>query len=212
MFVRLWALLTPESRDPSESTGAVPTHASIANPSAWVSRFFPLIAVGGKVLDLAAGSGRHSLYLAKLGFSVLAVDRDLAALEQLAQSTSGLPIQIEQLDLEGSTWPLADRSGLFDAVVVTNYLYRPYLDLLPNLLAEGGVLIYETFAQGNAAFGKPSNPDFLLQTGELLDFAARHGLRVLAYSDLYQAQPKPAMVQALCAVKGALKAHPSVTI
>ena len=184
-------------------------HASIANPSEWVTRFCPLIAGGGRVLDLAAGSGRHSVYLAKLGFSVLAADRDAAALDVIAQSQPGLAIEIAQLDLEGSSWPLADRSGLFDAVVVTNYLYRPYLDLLPDLLAEGGVLIYETFAHGNGAFGKPSNPDFLLQTGELLDFAARHSLHVLAYSDLYQAEPKPAMVQGLCAVKGALKErHP----
>jgi SAM-dependent methyltransferase len=172
-------------------------------------RFCPLIAAGGKVLDLAAGSGRHSVYLAKLGFSVLAVDRDAATLEGIVQLQPGLAIQIEQLDLEGPAWPLVDRPGLFDAVVVTNYLYRPYLELLPDLLVEGGVLIYETFAQGNAAFGKPSNPHFLLQTGELLDFAARHGLHVLAYSDLYQAEPKPAMVQSLCAVKGALKErHP----
>ena len=139
----------------------------------------------------------------------MAVDRDVAALEALAQSNRSLAIETAQLDLEGSTWPLADRSGLFNAVVVTNYLYRPYLKLLPDLLTDGGVLIYETFADGNAAFGKPSNPDFLLQTGELLDFAARHGLHVLAYSDLYQAQPKPAMVQSLCAVKGVLKErHP----
>jgi SAM-dependent methyltransferase len=172
-------------------------------------RFCPLIAEGGRVLDLAAGSGRHSVYLAKLGFSVLAVDQGTEALELLLQSNPGLAIEIAQLDLEGSTWPLADRSGVFDAVMVTNYLYRPYLDLLPDLLAEGGILIYETFADGNAAFGKPSNPDFLLQTGELLDFSARHGLHVLAYSDLYQAQPKPAMVQSVCAVKGALKGrHP----
>ena len=184
-------------------------HPGIVNPSAWVVRFCPLIAEGGKVLDLAAGSGRHSVYLAKLGFSVLAVDRDAGALEALARSNQGLAIETAQFDLEGPQWPLTDWSGLFDAVVVTNYLYRPYLPLLPDLLAEGGVLIYETFAHGNAAFGKPSNPDFLLQTGELLDFAARHGLHVLAYSDLYQAEPKPAMVQGLCAVKGALKRrHP----
>lgn len=172
-------------------------------------RFCPLIPEGGRVLDLAAGSGRHSVYLAKLGFSVLAVDRDAAALKTLAQLNSGLAIEIEQLDLEGPAWPLADRSGLFDAVVVTNYLYRPYLPLLPDLLVEGGILIYETFAQGHAAFGKPSNPDFLLQRGELLDFAAHHGLHVLAYTDLYQAEPKPAMVQSVCAVKGVLKGrHP----
>ena len=186
-----------------------PIHSAIANPSAWVMRFCPLIAAGGRVLDLAAGSGRHSLYLAGLGFSVLAVDRDALALELLEQSKGSVAIKTEQHDLEGSSWPLANRVGYFDAVVVTNYLYRPYLQLLPNLLAEGGILIYETFAIGNAAFGKPSNPDFLLQTGELLDFAACHGLRVLAYEDLYEAQPKPAMVQRLCAAKGKLnERHP----
>lgn len=168
-----------------------------------------MIANGGRVLDLAAGSGRHSLYLASQDFSVLAVDRDVAALEILLQSKTDLDIEIEQLDLEGPTWPLVNRVGLFDAVVVANYLYRPYLQCLPDLLAEGGILMYETFAIGNAAFGKPSNPDFLLQTGELLDFAARHSLHVLAYEDLYEAQPKPAMVQRLCAVKGKLKErHP----
>ena len=132
-----------------------------------------------------------------------------AEVEQLGQECRGLDIEIEQLDLEGLAWPLADRAGLFDAMVVTNYLYRPYLQLIPDLLVEGGVLIYETFAHGNAAFGKPSNPDFLLQNGELLDFAARHNLHVLAYEDLYEAEPKPAMVQRLCAVKGKLKErHP----
>lgn len=187
----------------------IPMHAGIPNPSAWVMRFCPLIAAGGRILDLAAGSGRHSLYLASLGFSVLAVDRDAAALELLLRSKADLAIEIKRLDLEGASWPLADGAGLFDAVVVTNYLYRPYLDRIPGLLVEGGVLLYETFAIGNAVFGKPSNPDFLLQTGELLDFAARHSLHVLAYTDLYQAEPKPAMVQGLCAVKGAPKErHP----
>lgn len=187
----------------------MPTHTGIANPSEWVKRFSSLIAPGGRVLDLAAGSGRHSLYLASLGYSVLAVDRDAAALEQLAQSKRDLPIDLEQFDLEGPTWPLANKNGLFDAVLVTNYLYRPYLDRLPDLLVDGGILLYETFAAGNAAFGKPSNPDFLLQAGELLNFAARHKLHVLAYADLYQDQPKPAMVQGLCAVKGAPKQrHP----
>jgi hypothetical protein len=69
------------------------------------------------------------------------------------------------------------------------------------MLAKGGVLIYETFAQGNAQFGKPSNPNFLLNPGELLNLAARHALKVLAYEDLYVDEPKPAMVQRLCALK-----------
>ena len=89
----------------------------------------------------------------------------------------------------------------FSGIVVTNYLYRPYLDHLPEMLEKNGVLIYETFAQGNEQFGKPSNPNFLLKPGELLELAQRHSLKVLAYEDIYQGEPKPAMVQRLCAVK-----------
>jgi hypothetical protein len=88
--------------------------------------------------------------------------------------------------------------GTFDAVIVTNYLYRPFLQKLPNLLNSQGVLIYETFALGNEAFGKPSNPDFLLKPNELLGFASI--MRILAYEDLTVSQPKPACVQRVCAV------------
>jgi hypothetical protein len=66
-------------------------------------------------------------------------------------------------------------------------------------------LIYETFADGNAQFGKPSNPNFLLKSGELLTLAAHSDLKVIAYEDIYLEEPKPAMVQRICAVKGHLK-------
>jgi len=146
-------------------------------------------------LDLACGSGRHAYYLAEAGFIVTAIDRDMSQFK-----SSQLPlIATLELDLELDTWPLKDQ--LFDGIVVTNYLYRPHLDQLPKMLANGGVLIYETFAQGNEAFGKPSNPNFLLKTGELLNLAQRHGLKVVAYEDLYQDDPKPAMIQRICAVK-----------
>jgi hypothetical protein len=69
------------------------------------------------------------------------------------------------------------------------------------MLAKGGVLIYETFAQGNAQFGRPSNPDFLLNPGELLALSSDFGLKVIAYEDIYVDEPKPAMVQRLCALK-----------
>lgn len=146
-------------------------------------------------MDLACGSGRHAYYLAEAGFIVTAIDRDMSQFK-----SSQLPlIATLELDLELDTWPLKDQ--LFDGIVVTNYLYRPHLDQLPKMLANGGVLIYETFAQGNEAFGKPSNPNFLLKTGELLNLAQRHGLKVVAYEDLYQDDPKPAMIQRICAVK-----------
>lgn len=151
------------------------------------------------MLDLACGSGRHAALLASLGHAVLAVDQDISAIEGLLNPR----IQTQQEDLEGAIWPLADQQ--FSGIVVTNYLYRPFLDHLPQMLSEGGVLIYETFADGNAQFGKPSNPNFLLKPGELLALAAHSDLKVIAYEDIYLDQPKPAMVQRICAVKGHLK-------
>lgn len=102
-------------------------------------------------------------------------------------------------DLEGETWPLADQR--FSGIVVTNYLWRPRLTDLLNLLAPGGILIYETFMLGNEAYGKPSNPDFLLKPGELRDIAANAGLREIAFEEGFAALPKPAMRQAICAVR-----------
>jgi SAM-dependent methyltransferase len=171
------------------------THASVENASPWVRRFASEIPKTGAVLDLACGGGRHSLLLADLGYSVLAVDQDIGEIEKTANPL----IRSKALNLEGEVWPLADDK--FSGIVVTNYLYRPHLDRLPEMLEKNGVLIYETFAQGNEQFGKPSNPNFLLKTGELLELAQCHGLKVLAYEDIYQGEPKPAMVQRLCAVK-----------
>ena len=174
-------------------------HDVILNASPWVRRFVPLISKGGVVLDLACGSGRHSKLIADIGHEVLAVDQDITGIGLIHHPL----ITSSRLDLEGADWPLKDVE--FSAIVVTNYLYRPHLDQLPKMLQMGGVLIYETFAQGNGDFGKPSNPNFLLNPGELLAFAARHDLKVLAYEDIYVDEPKPAMVQRLCAVKGELK-------
>jgi SAM-dependent methyltransferase len=176
-------------------------HDVITNASSWVKRFTPLIPKEGIVLDLACGSGRHSEWLANAGYEVLAVDQDVSAVQGLNNPL----ISPKCFDLEQAEWPLVDSQ--FSAIVATNYLYRPHLDELPKMLQKEGVLIYETFAQGNGDFGKPSNPNFLLNPGELLSFAARHGLKVVAYEDIYVDQPKPAMVQRLCAVKGELKQH-----
>jgi SAM-dependent methyltransferase len=177
----------------------IASHDVIADASPWVRRFAPVIPKGGLILDLACGAGRHTVLLASLGHQILAVDRDISMMETLKSAL----IQTLELDLEGSEWPLLKQE--FSAIVVTNYLYRPFLDELPKMLCEGGVLIYETFAEGNAQFGKPSNPNFLLKPGELLALAQRSGLKVIAYEDIYLDQPKPAMVQRICAVKGHLK-------
>ena len=150
----------------------------------------------GAVLDLACGGGRHARHLAALGYDVEAVDRDAAALAQLADVPG---IETRCADLEGGVWPYAQHT--FDGIVVTNYLHRPLLPFISAMLAPGAVLIYETFRSGNESYGKPSNPAFLLRAGELLAFAQTAGLHVVAFEDGFCAQPKPSMMQRLCAVK-----------
>lgn len=166
--------------------------------SPWVQRYAPLVP-GGAVLDLACGSGRHSRHMAALGHEVVAVDRDPVALAAAAGpgiTTSAIDLEQEQ---EGAAWPFGPHR--FAGIVVTNYLHRPLIADMLGSLAPNGVLIYETFADGNAQFGKPSNPAFLLQPGELLELARAHGLRVVAFEDGVVDVPKAAMVQRLCAVK-----------
>lgn len=169
-------------------------HSSLATPSSWVTRFSSLIAAGGEVLDYACGGGRHARWLAQRGFRVEAVDRDGVALELL----SGVPrLRTLHADLEQGGWPYEGRR--FDAVVVTNYLYRPRFNDLLGLLGPGGVLIYETFMAGNERFGKPSNPEFLLAPHELLQ-RLPPGWTVVAFEQGETAQPRPAAIQRICAV------------
>lgn len=159
-------------------------------PSDWVQRWAHLIAPGGTVLDLACGSGRHVRWLAAQGFRVTGVDRDAEALAPLRDAAE---VVVADLEADGA-WPLAGRR--FDAVVVTNYLWRPrFADLLA-LVADDGVLIYETFAAGHEVLGRPSRPDFLLQRGELLQRCA--GLQVVAFEDGRLENP-PRCVQRIAA-------------
>ena len=168
-------------------------HEQLA-PSAWVCRFAPLIAAAGAVLDLACGTGRHARYLAGLGYHVEAVDRDSAALAAL----SGIAgITTACADLEGAPWLCG--AGRFDGIVVTNYLHRPLVPALLAALRPGGVLIYETFAFGNEKLGRPSNPEFLLRPGELMQWVEGR-MQVLAFEQGLVEWPKPAVVQRICAV------------
>jgi len=145
------------------------------------------------VLDVACGNGRHARHFAALGHPVEAVDRDPAMPARLA----GIPgVSTRAADLEGEPWPYPGER--FAGIVVVNYLHRPLIPQLLSSLAPDGVLIYETFAAGNERYGRPSNPAFLLRPGELLE-AVRGRLRVLAYEDLYVAEPKPALIQRICA-------------
>jgi SAM-dependent methyltransferase len=173
---------------------AAPVH-DLQSPSEWVCRFAPLIAREGRVVDVACGRGRHARHLQQCGFSVIAIDRDSAALETLRGLDRIEPVAA---DMESGPWPYAP--GTFDGVVVTNYLWRPLFPHLVAALREGGVLIYETFALGNENFGRPSNPDFLLRRNELLE-SLMPQLQVVAFEQGLVTRPKPAVVQRICAVR-----------
>lgn len=165
--------------------------------SLWIKRYAHLIPTGGTILDLAAGGGRHTRYFKTLGHKVLAVDRDTKTLADL-RADSG--IEIVELDLETPTgWRFENRH--FSGIVVTNYLHRPLLPMLGPALIPGGLLLYETFALGNERFGRPSNPDFLLRPGELLDVATSTGLTVIAYEHGEVTTPRPAVIQRIAAKK-----------
>jgi SAM-dependent methyltransferase len=182
-------------------TQAAHAHTALDEPSKWVVRFAPLIA-HGEVLDLACGGGRHSRLLASLGYQVLAADRDPEALKRCeGSSIATLRVDLENGSGPQTTWPFA--ANRFMGIVVTNYLYRPLFPRIFSSLAPNGVLIYETFAQGNERYGKPSNPDFLLAPGELLEAVGKAAsrFRVIAYEDGLVTTPKAAMVQRICAVK-----------
>lgn len=175
-------------------SSAAPSHAPASGagaPSSWIVRWAHLIPAGGSVLDVACGAGRHTRFLHGQGHRLTALDRDPAAIAAIA----GVAEAIEA-DIEGGPWPLADRA--FAGVVVTNYLWRPRLRDIVAAVAPGGVLLYETFAQGNESVGRPARPDFLLAPGELL--AAAAGLRVVAYEDGFLAAPDR-FVQRIAAVR-----------
>jgi SAM-dependent methyltransferase len=181
-----------------------PTPPHAASASAWIVRFAPLVAAGATVLDLACGHGRHARFFADRGHRVVAVDRDDSALATLAGQAR---IEPRRLDLESGTWPL--RGEQFGAIVVTNYLHRPLLPHLLDALAADGVLLYETFARGNEAYGRPANPDFLLQRDELWHLAERR-LTVVAFEQGDVAGPPPGAVLQRLAAVGPARSWPPV--
>ncbi len=165
-------------------------------PSPWVAHHAHRIRKGGEVLDLACGSGRHSRFFLEVGHPVVAIDREI---EPMAELRDHPKIEAIEADLEaGQAWPFSERR--FAGIVVTNYLHRPLFQNLIDALEDNGVLIYETFAHGNARFGHPKNPDYLLEDGELLHVFAGP-LYVLAYEQTERGEPDPAVLQRIVAIK-----------
>lgn len=181
---------------PESEQNHLSRHLRMTAPSPWFVRHSPLVKAGGSVLDVAAGGGRHARLFAEAGHKVTAVDKATDALLPLGESHG---VRVIMSDLEdGSPWPLPGET--FDAVIVSNYLFRPLMPLLLASLAPDGVLLYETFARGNEVYSRPRNPDHLLNCGELLEFV-RGKLQVVAYTHgLVESGDQRSVRQAICAV------------
>jgi|TARA_Y100000034_G_C6798363_1_gene358002 SAM-dependent methyltransferase len=178
-------------------------------PSPWVRQCVEslqgslAVKPGLRALDLACGGGRHALYLASLGYVVHAVDKNTPDTVWPAN------VQFQAMDLEQADWPLAGQQ--YDLIVVTNYLHRPHFEnLLGNLKSQNAVLVYETFMDGNAQFGSPRSPDFLLQPNELLSRMSL--LNILRFEQGLRSMPSPAMIQRAMGITGTWSEIQSGTI
>lgn len=171
-------------------------------PSDWIVRWSHLLPTHATVLDVACGAGRHVRWFAERGHSVTGIDQNVEHGEPIKAANATWVCA----DIENGPWPLL-RDGIlqgFDAVIVTNYLWRPLLDTVIASVAPGGVLLYETFTSGNESVGRPTRPDFLLQAGELLRRCS--ALQVVAYENGYLDQP-PRFVQRIAAVRSLAQAN-----
>lgn len=183
----------------NDTSPALLAHGT-GTPSDWVERFLPGVVEGGRVLDLACGAGRHLRLARRLGHPVTGLDRDVSGLGDLTGETD---VEIVAHDLEregGLVLPWGDRR--FAGVIVTNYLHRPLFPVIRDLVADDGVLVWETFARGQGRHGKPSNPAFLLEPNELLSPDLVGGLVVVAFEqgESINAAGSPRIVQRICAV------------
>ena len=181
------------------------TSHDLGPASPWVQRWSHLIRPAGRVLDVACGRGRNLRYLADQGFWVTGVDRSEESLQNASRYGKTV-----LADIENAPWPLQEKGQIqqFDAVVITNYLWRPLFPVFEHSLSDGGVLILETFSQGNETVGKPSRPDFLLRSGELI--SAFTSLHTVAYEEGFLSGPDR-FVQRIAAIKTApVTAHGAI--
>ena len=168
----------------------------MAQISGWVRRYYRQFPKNGFILDLAGGTGRHARFLSQKGFKLLLVDNQISKAKDL-QNVEG--IKLVEYDLEaGNSLPFPASS--FQGIVVTNYLYRPIFPQLLCLLDVGGILIYETFAVGHEKYGRPKNPNYLLNSGELINLVSPQ-MRVIAYEERLITRPTKAYVQRIVAEK-----------
>ena len=161
------------------------------------SRLFLDATLPGPVLDLACGEAHNSIFLALEGVKVIRGDLSSEALERAGELAKecGAAINAWQVDLEPKgVNPLPEYA--YGAILVFRYLHRPLIPYIKKALRNGGLLLYETFTVEQPRFGKPRNPDYLLQSGELRHMFA--DWEVMHYFEGIRENPTRAVAQIVC--------------
>lgn len=172
-------------------------------PALFLLEHWPLLKTAsrlGPVLDLACGTGHNGVFLASKGISVILIDRNQESLQQARELARQVPVTVDirRLDLElPDTEPLCGLS--LGGAIIFRYLYRPLIPALKKAVQVGGVVVYETFTIHQLKFGKPHNPDFLLQPGELKQLFS--DWEILHYYEGVEEEPQRAFAQIVCRKK-----------
>jgi tellurite methyltransferase len=168
-------------------------------PSLLLTEFSALLEdtnLEGPILDLACGRGENGLFLASLGLPVVLADKSAEALKAARRSAEEqrLEVRFWEVDLETGRNPLQEE--YYRAILVFRYLYRPLIPSLRKAVRRGGILIYETFTIEQPKYGKPHNPDYLLQSGELAGWF--EDWQIIHYFEGLLEGPRRAMAQIVC--------------
>jgi len=191
----------PASQSDWDAKHRLAAERPLSEPASIVRELLPLLPAG-PALDIACGTGRHTLLLAGRGQHVTAVDFSSVALDLLEVRARSMHIQAHRSDrfpeprrhLHGGLELLrADLEHAqllehgYDLILCIQYLQRSLFAQMARALRPNGVLLIETFTRAQPEFaGGPRNPAYLLDTGELRE--AFPGLCVLFYRELRAGQ------------------------
>ncbi len=123
-----------------------------------------------RVLDIACGSGREAVFLAKRRWQVSAVDHLPAAVERCRQFANFQKVKVDLHCHDVTNDNSIFAADAFDLVIMFRFLHRPLFPLIQKCLKPGGIFMGETFSTEGAKFSKPRRQSLLLKKNELTKF------------------------------------------
>ncbi|MEM7257632.1 MAG: methyltransferase domain-containing protein [Pseudomonadota bacterium] len=155
---------------------------ALPQPCEVLQRYAHLLPRTGSALDVACGRGGNALFCAAHGLVTTAVDISDHVIDSLAATEQQLGTPLQAVAAPVEQWLHTDANRGFDVIVVSRFLDRSLVPALINTLNDNGVIFYQTFIKEKTdAMVGPSNPDYLLDSNELLSLF--DGLVVRAFYD-----------------------------